>query len=257
VVHIISEWTSATRPHSINHFISFDGVRSSATIGPRADPFSALRRRPAGASPAPSLIQLTPHAYADTLTTCKYTARVVQRIPRPVHSSHGCLLVSTRSRPGWRRTDSKSTRQRPMSSGAHQVGVNTRFHRSHALTVGTTSFSPVASVRASEYTLTPILPFGPTSTLSSRRVSMRYVRSGASGVAYLRRHTLTTLIHSLVITKADCSSLLAGVSSQLLSRLQSVFNAAALMIYSSRRSEHITPLLRELHWLKVPQRIQY
>ena len=29
------------------------------------------------------------------------------------------------------------------------------------------------------------------------------------------------------------------------------------MIYSSRRSEHITPLLRELNWLKVPQRIQF
>jgi len=29
------------------------------------------------------------------------------------------------------------------------------------------------------------------------------------------------------------------------------------MIYSSRRLEHITPLLRELHWLKVPQRIQF
>jgi len=74
----------------------------------------------------------------------------------------------------------------------------------------------------------------------------------------LHRHTLTTLIHSLVITKADyCSSLLAGVSNQLLSRLQSIFNDAARMIYSSRRSEHITPLLSELHWLKVPHRIQF
>jgi len=32
---------------------------------------------------------------------------------------------------------------------------------------------------------------------------------------------------------------------------------ATRMIYSSRRSEHITPLLRELHWLKVPQRSQF
>ena len=58
-------------------------------------------------------------------------------------------------------------------------------------------------------------------------------------------------------SKSDyCSSLLAGVSSQLLSRLQTVFNAAARMIYSSRRSEHITPLLRELHH-SVLQRIQF
>ena len=39
--------------------------------------------------------------------------------------------------------------------------------------------------------------------------------------------------------------------------LQSVLNAAARLVFSARRSEHTTPLLRELHWLKVPERIQY
>ena len=39
--------------------------------------------------------------------------------------------------------------------------------------------------------------------------------------------------------------------------LQSVLNAAARLVLSARRSEHTTPLLRELHWLKVPERIQY
>jgi len=59
-----------------------------------------------------------------------------------------------------------------------------------------------------------------------------------------------------VITNVDyCSSTLAGVSGALLQRLQSVFNAAARLVFSARRSEHITPLLRELHWLKVPERI--
>jgi len=28
-------------------------------------------------------------------------------------------------------------------------------------------------------------------------------------------------------------------------------------VFSARKSEHITPLLRELHWLKVPERIQF
>jgi len=39
-------------------------------------------------------------------------------------------------------------------------------------------------------------------------------------------------------------------------RLQSVFNAAARLVYSRRMSEHTTPLLQELHWLRVPERIQ-
>ena len=74
----------------------------------------------------------------------------------------------------------------------------------------------------------------------------------------LTREALLTLLHALVVTKVDyCSSTLAGVSSALLQCLQSVLNAAARLVFSARTSEHITPLLRELHWLKVPERIQF
>jgi len=50
---------------------------------------------------------------------------------------------------------------------------------------------------------------------------------------------------------------LAGVSDTLLRRLQSVLNAAARLVFSARKSEHITPLLCELHWLRVPKRIKF
>jgi len=74
----------------------------------------------------------------------------------------------------------------------------------------------------------------------------------------LTRTTLLTLVHALVVTKVDyCSSVLSGISGQLLQRLQSVFNADARLVFSARKSEHITPLFRELHWLKVPERIQF
>jgi len=36
-----------------------------------------------------------------------------------------------------------------------------------------------------------------------------------------------------------------------------VLNAAARLVYSRRTSEHTTPLSRELHWLRVPERIQF
>jgi len=49
----------------------------------------------------------------------------------------------------------------------------------------------------------------------------------------------------------------AGVSVHLLGRLHSVLNAAAGLIFSSSRLEHISPLLCGLHWLRVPQRIQF
>ena len=40
-------------------------------------------------------------------------------------------------------------------------------------------------------------------------------------------------------------------------RLQSVQNAAARLIYSIRRSEHITDALISLHWLRVQERIVF
>ena len=61
-----------------------------------------------------------------------------------------------------------------------------------------------------------------------------------------------------MVSKVDyCCSVLAGISGTLLQRLQSVMNAAARLVFSARRSEHTTPLLRELHWLQVPERIQF
>ena len=74
----------------------------------------------------------------------------------------------------------------------------------------------------------------------------------------LPQHALLTLVRALIISKVDyCSSVLAGTPRHLLERLQSVLNAAARLIFSARKSEHITPLLRELHWLRVPERVQF
>jgi len=42
-----------------------------------------------------------------------------------------------------------------------------------------------------------------------------------------------------------------------LDRLQSVINAAARLTVGVQRHDHITPLLADLHWLRIPQRIQY
>ena len=74
----------------------------------------------------------------------------------------------------------------------------------------------------------------------------------------LPRHALLTLVRALVVSKVDyCNSVLAGLPVTLLHRLQSVLNAAARSVFSVRKSEHITPLLRQLHWLRVPERIQF
>ena len=72
----------------------------------------------------------------------------------------------------------------------------------------------------------------------------------------LTRPALITLLRALVISKLDyCTSVLAGAPAVLLSRVQSVLNAAARLVFSANRSAHTTPLLQELHWLRVPERI--
>jgi len=63
---------------------------------------------------------------------------------------------------------------------------------------------------------------------------------------------------TLVVSKVDyCNSVLAGLPVTLLQKLQSIQNAAVWLVFSARRSEHITPLLCQLHWLRVSQRIQF
>jgi len=65
-------------------------------------------------------------------------------------------------------------------------------------------------------------------------------------------------VSCLVLPRQDyCNTVLAGIPLHLARRLQSVMNAAARLVFASLKCDHITPLLRQLHWLKVPWRIDY
>jgi len=48
-----------------------------------------------------------------------------------------------------------------------------------------------------------------------------------------------------------------GLPKRDLDRLQSVINAAARLTTGARRYDHVTLLLKDLHWLRVPERITY
>ena len=53
------------------------------------------------------------------------------------------------------------------------------------------------------------------------------------------------------------NALLQGLPQVLIERLQRIQNCAARLITRSRKSEHITPVLRELHWLPVKYRLRF
>ena len=52
-------------------------------------------------------------------------------------------------------------------------------------------------------------------------------------------------------------AVLHGITDNLLQRLQSVQNAAARLVTRTGRRQHITPVLRELHWLPVRRRVEF
>jgi len=61
-----------------------------------------------------------------------------------------------------------------------------------------------------------------------------------------------------VLLRLDyCNAVLAGIPLDLARRLQWVVNAAARLVFASSKFDHVTPILRQLQWLKVPWRRDY
>ena len=67
---------------------------------------------------------------------------------------------------------------------------------------------------------------------------------------YLDTHTAKALVHF-------CNAVLSGATGKIIQRLQRVQNAAARVVCLASKSEHITPLLKGLHWLPVHMRVIY
>ena len=75
---------------------------------------------------------------------------------------------------------------------------------------------------------------------------------------YLTYDAAKIIIHAFIASKLDyCNSLLYGLPSYLIQKLQHVQNSAARLVNQCPRFCHITPVLRDLHWLPVSFRIEF
>lgn len=75
---------------------------------------------------------------------------------------------------------------------------------------------------------------------------------------YLSKEHTERLIHAFVTSRLDyCNGLLYGAPECHIKKLQRVMNASARLIYRSPKFCHITPILKELHWLPVRARIEF
>ena len=66
------------------------------------------------------------------------------------------------------------------------------------------------------------------------------------------------VLHAFVRSRIDyCNGLLYGLPDCEIAKLQRVQNAAARLLMSCKKYDHITPILINLHWLPVRYRINF
>jgi len=81
-------------------------------------------------------------------------------------------------------------------------------------------------------------------------------------ISKVRKHitedAARTLVQVNIVSHLDyCNCLLAGLPANLIAKLQRVQNCAARLIKRTGKFEHITPVLKDLHWLPIKYRIDY
>ncbi|KAF7250183.1 putative RNA-directed DNA polymerase from transposon BS [Varanus komodoensis] len=75
---------------------------------------------------------------------------------------------------------------------------------------------------------------------------------------YLEYNCLATVRHTLVTSRLDfCNALYVGLPLKTVRILQLVQNRAARLLTGTERYVHMTPVLRQLHWLPIEVRAQF
>ena len=85
-----------------------------------------------------------------------------------------------------------------------------------------------------------------------------HIRSLSKVRPYITYKAASSIAVCLILSKLDyCNSLLSGLPEKQIKRLQAVQNAAArtVMKCKKKKKDHITPILRQLHWLPIQKRI--
>ena len=75
---------------------------------------------------------------------------------------------------------------------------------------------------------------------------------------FIDRKACEDAVRAIISSRLDyANSLLYGANSSQIQRLQKVQNRAAKLIFMLRKHDHVTPLLKQLHWLPIGQRIVF
>jgi hypothetical protein len=75
---------------------------------------------------------------------------------------------------------------------------------------------------------------------------------------FLDQDSCHHIVRSLVLSRLDYgNALLLGINQSDLIRLQRLQNWASKLIFCAKKRDHVTPFLKQLHWLPIKERIQF
>ena len=90
------------------------------------------------------------------------------------------------------------------------------------------------------------------------QMSFAWLRKIRSIKNYLNQESLKILLSPLVLSRIDYGNIvLMGLPKLQTQKIQSIINTTARLIPETRKFDHITPVSKVLHWLKIEERIQY
>ena len=90
------------------------------------------------------------------------------------------------------------------------------------------------------------------------RVAYCHLKNIHCWKTFLTQETLITVVQAYVASRIDyCNTLLWSISDYNINRLPRMQNSAAHIVTKTRKYYHIIPILQNLHWLPVRQRIYF
>ena len=126
-----------------------------------------------------------------------------------------------------------------------------------SLHIGSDTIKPTDHVRNLGFVMDSLLKNGPhvnkiTSSCYSKLCDIIKIRPS------LDTKSAQLIVQALVLSSINyCNYLLAGFPQYQLNKLQCIQNMSCQVICNIRKHDHVSPAMKGLHWLKIPERITY
>ena len=127
---------------------------------------------------------------------------------------------------------------------------------------------PTASIRIGDDTVTPVKCVRNLGAFFDEHLSMEshiaqvtksgyyHLRRISSIRKFLSREATERVVHAFITSKLDLNNaLLYGVEDYQLKPLENLQKSAARLVTCTRKYDHISPIMRQLHWLPIKARI--